>query len=94
MTGGTGGTVDLTGSTGFFVFAGTGAGATINGNSNWMGGKFDVTAGTTPVFSMAPNATLTTNARLYNGPFRITGGGTFYSTAAPNNAVKVADLLP
>ncbi|HEY1380557.1 MAG TPA: autotransporter-associated beta strand repeat-containing protein, partial [Gemmataceae bacterium] len=85
VTGSAGGTVDFSASSSsLFYFSGAGAGATINGNTNWNGRNINVTGGTTPVFSIAPNATLTINAQLVSGPYRITGGGTFYATAAPN----------
>jgi fibronectin-binding autotransporter adhesin len=85
VTGTAGGTVDFSNSFSDIDFSGTGAGATINGNTNWIGFYILPGAGTT-VFSIAPNVTLTINAKL-NGGFRITGGGTFYATAAPYGAV-------
>ena len=88
VTGPTGGTLDLSSVTGSaIIFTGTGAGATINGNSTWTAGSpFSVVAfqGNAADLTIAPNVTLTSHVPVAN-TFRITGGGTLYMSTPVND---------
>lgn len=90
VTGPAGGTVDLSGSTGYVNFTGTGAGANINGNSSWtsdqLSGGVSNTSGATADLTIAASATLACRLSLA-GAFHIVGGGTLYMTTPSNNAV-------
>ena len=71
---------------GVLAFAGTGMGATINGNTNWIGDNSRIDGGfggATAELTIAPGTTLT-NSVFFEGGFRITGGGTLYMIANQN----------
>jgi autotransporter-associated beta strand protein len=92
VTGTTGGTVsfDVNAAPGRLYFSGAGAGATINGNTNWNGvGNALVNASAALAdFTIAPAVMLSCNAALSEG-FRILGGGTLYVATPANKNLAI-----
>jgi hypothetical protein len=92
VIGAAGGTVDTTGASGLVGFSGSGAGATVNGNTTWTdGGRITSGDGVTDL-TIAPAATVTDGIPLssrFGQPFRVAGGGTLYVTAPPNSTAAL-----
>jgi autotransporter-associated beta strand protein len=83
-----GGTVvfDVNAAAGHLYFTGTGAGATINGNTSWNGAINALIVNASAALAditIAPAATLACNVPL-SGAFRILGGGALYLTTSAN----------
>ncbi len=87
VTGSTGGTVDLTGSTGEIDL--DDQGVTINGNSTWTGSPLSsIVAVANRNLTIVPNTTLTNNISLH-GYFSVIGGGTFYMNGPAENFLVI-----
>jgi autotransporter-associated beta strand protein len=89
-----GGTVDLTGASGFTLHL-TGGGITFTGISTWLGSGAQITNDTNGTANISVNGLLTNGIPLVNGAsgfgYRVTGGGTLALTGTGHTASLTVD---